>query len=944
MRSRADVIIYALWFRFTNYNIMANNFISIDRYKFLHVLAAIAMMQILSAAAFGQPQPRERILINDNWKFYRYASLTQADSLKYDVRPSVESYNDNKAADSKPTEAVGIAVQQASLKPWVLPSGNGFIKDAAKHHVRPAGNPGGTFPFVQQQFDDGSWEQVNLPHDWAIKGPFYESDNPEIGGGMGRLPVHGVAWYRKKIDIPLSDKGRSIFLDIDGAMSYAIVWVNGQLAGGWPYGYTSFRLDLTPYIKFGAVNQLAIRLDNPPASSRWYPGAGIYRNVWLTKTQPVHIAQWGTTISTRNITNRSAVIDLRLMIDNQSKYPATVTTKTDFFIIDINSRKTGKPVATLRSAELKIGAGQTGEVKSAATIANPRLWGPPPSQTPHRYVAVTTIFSNGKTVDIYETTFGIRDVRFDPNNGLIVNGEKIIIKGANQHHDLGALGAAFNASAAERQLEMLKEMGCNAIRMSHNPPATELLELADKMGFLVMDEIYDSWERKKTPLDFHLVFPDWQEQDLRAMIRRDKNHPAVIVWSIGNEVGEQYTGQAGAKVAQRLYDIAKDEDPTRPITTAMNYAKPDMPLPTVVDVISLNYQGEGIRWGGAYAGMQGITTPPLFPAFHQKFPAKMIVSGENASALSSRGEYLFPVFEGNSAPVKEGQGGDSAARQVSAYELYSVAFGASADKVFATLDQHGYVAGGFVWTGWDHLGEPTPYYSSRSSYCGIIDLAGFKKDRFYLYQSYWRQAFPMAHIFPHWTWPQRAGLVTPVHVFTSGDEAELFLNGRSLGRKKKAQYEYRLRWDDVKYVPGQLKVIAYKNGRQWANDSVQTAGDAYKLTLSTDRSIIAADGTELSFITVRIEDKNGILVPMASNSVKFSVEGPAEVIATDNGDATNMQSFVSPERRAFNGLCLAIIRGKKGKSGVVKVKAEADGLQPANIVIRLIVLVNGHAL
>ncbi|MEO7768244.1 MAG: DUF4982 domain-containing protein, partial [Ferruginibacter sp.] len=445
---------------------------------------------------------------------------------------------------------------------------------------------------------------------------------------------------------------------------------------------------------------------------------------------------------------------------------------------------------------------------------------------------------------------------------------------------------------------------------------------------------FDAWELKKTPLDFHLIFPDWHEQDLRAMIRRDRNHPSVIMWSYGNEVGEQYTDEKGAAIARKLKTIVKEEDTTRPATVAMNYAKPNMPLPEQTDVISLNYQGEGIRNGGAYAGLKGISTPPLFPAFHSKFTGKVILSTENASALSSRGEYLFPVVEGNSAPIRDGLGGNPKTQQVSAYELYSVDFGSSADKVFATMDQHPYVAGGFVWTGWDYLGEPTPYYLSRSSYSGIIDLAGFKKDRFYLYQSHWRPGFPMAHILPHWTWPNRVGQITPVHVFTSGDEAELFLNGKSLGRKKKAPLEYRLRWDDVKFTPGELSVVAYRNGRKWAEDIIETTGDASKLTISADRTVIRSDGKDLSFITVRVTDKNGLVVPYAKNALTFSIEGPGEIAATDNGDAANLVAFPSLIREAFNGLCLVIVRAKAGKQGIIRLKAASRGLKAADILFK----------
>lgn len=873
---------------------------------------------------------RERISINDGWKFYKYAQGESPDNLIYDVRPEVKENIDGKAADAKPTEAVKVESSQPTLKPWILPSGNAFINDTAKKHKRLDGNPGSDFPFVQDNFDDSRWENITLPHDWAIKGPFYTEENAIIGGGMGRLPIQGVAWYRKKINIPQSDSGKSIFLDIDGAMSYAMVWVNGRLAGGWPNGYTSWQLDITPYLNFGKENQIAIRLDNPISSSRWYPGAGIYRNVWLTKTNPVYVAHWGTTVTTKNASEASALIDLKVKIANDSDQDEKAEISTEIFFLNEKGIKSNKAAATIHQTTTLNSKSNT-VISGEAAIANPKLWGPVPEFVPNRYVAITKIILKDKVIDSYETVFGIRDIKFDANKGLFVNGKYISLKGVNQHHDLGALGAAFNMRAAERQLEMLQELGCNSVRMSHNPPAPELLELTDKMGFLVIDEIFDQWELKKTPLDMHLIFPEWSEQDLRALIRRDRNHPSVIVWSFGNEVGEQYTDVKGAEVAKRLQAIIKEEDTTRPTTLSMNYAKPNMPLPDVVDLISLNYQGEGIRDGEAYAGLKGITTSPLFPAFHEKFPNKMIISSENAAAVSSRGEYLFPVYQGNSSPIKEGQGGNSKTHHVSSYELYSVDFGASADKVFASMEKHPYVAGGFVWSGWDYLGEPTPYYSSRSSYFGVIDLAGFKKDRFYLYQSQWRPDLPMVHILPHWNWPDRVGEITPIHVFTSGDEAELFLNGKSLGRKKMQKYEYRLRWDDVKYSPGEIKVVAYKNGKKWADDSVKTTAEPDKIVLTADRSEIKADGNDLSFVTVKITDKNGLVIPNANKMLQFSIEGSGEIIATDNGDPTDLTSFASLQRKSFNGLCLIIIRSKKNQAGKIVIKVISEGLKNGSL-------------
>jgi len=874
---------------------------------------------------------RQRISINKGWHFFKYDSVAKADKLIYDVRPEVSGSTEYKVADAKPTEAVEVKTTQEVLKPWILPSANGFINDPQKRHVRPKGNPCSNFPFVQVGFDDNSWERVDLPHDWAIKGPFMTGSNPEVGGGMGRLPSNGVAWYRKKLDIPASDAGKSIFLDVDGAMSYAIVWLNGKLVGGWPYGYNSWRLDLTPYVVPGGKNQLAIRLDNPNNSARWYPGGGIYRNVWLTKTSPVHVGQYGTYITTKNVSKNSAILNLEVTVDNNSKTNANVSIVTRVFALNSAGKPVGDPVTRFASENTKIATGKNAKISSTVTIQNPKLWGPAPTQTPNLYVAVTSVSQRGKIIDTYETRFGIRSMEFNPNKGLLVNGEYIQIKGVNQHHDLGGLGAAFNTRAAERQLEILREMGCNAIRLSHNPPAPELLELTDRMGFLVIDEIFDSWERKKTALDFHLIFPEWSEPDARSFVRRDRNYPSVIMWSFGNEVGEQYTGEEGAKVAKRIHDIVKEEDTTRPTISAMNFAKPDMPLPAVLDAIGLNYQGEGIRQSPEFDGTDRIRTAPQYDAYHAKFPDKVILSTETASAFSSRGIYLFPVSKEISAPLRDGRGGDSKTHQVSSYELHAVDFGSSADKVFGTLDQHPFVAGEFVWTGWDHLGEPTPYYESRSAYCGMIDLAGFKKDRFYLYQSHWRPEFPMAHILPHWNWAERVGEITPVHVFTSGDEAELFLNGKSLGKKKKAQYEYRLRWDSVKYEPGELKVIAYKNGLKWAENTVKTTGAATKLLASADREIVNSDGKDLTFITVQIVDKDGLVVPRSNNSIEFSIDGPAEIVATDNGDATNMVSFASKEREAFNGLCLVIVRSKAGEKGKITVTAKSNGLKETQI-------------
>ncbi|KAJ4348609.1 uncharacterized protein N0V89_009987 [Didymosphaeria variabile] len=840
---------------------------------------------------------RERISIDSDWRFQR--TERNPDGLSY-----------------------------SQFKRYVLPTANDFIKDASKHTTRP-GNLGGNVKFVQSTFDDSAWENVTLPHDWAIKGPFYVGDNVPVKGGMGRLPIQGVGWYRKKLDFSTSDKSKRVYLDIDGAQSYAAVWLNGEIVGGWPYGYASFRLDLTPYLNFDGKNQLAIRLGNPLDSSRWYPGGGLYRNVWITKVETVHVAQWGTYVTTEAVSEAEATVRLALKVENTGNSTQSVDIATDIFVLDGETGKTGNKVASFPHVTQEVAGNKVQTLNQSAKVENPLLWGPWTSQKPNLYVAVTRLSVQNRTIDTYESRFGIRTLTYSGSKGLLVNGEHIRIQGVNQHHDLGALGAAFNLRAATRQLEILKSMGTNAIRMSHNPPAPELLDLTDRMGFLVMDEIFDVWNNQKTVNDFHLIFDDWHEADLRAFLRRDRNHPSIFGWSVGNEVSEQTSSSTGGVTVSKLRDIAHDEEPTRPITASMNAAHANQPFPAALDFLSLNYQGEGIRDSPAYSNLKGITTKPVYPDFHAAFPNKLLLSSETAAALSSRGQYIFPVQNLTSAPVNDTSGGNSATHHVSDYGIYSADFGSSPDKVFSAQDHAPYVAGEFVWSGFDYLGEPTPYYSSRSAYFGPIDLAGFPKDRYFLYKSRWLPNEKFAHILPHWNWPDRLSKTTPVHVFSSADQAELFVNGKSQGRKTRGEYEYRFRWDEVKYTPGTVSVSTFKDGKAWANATVQTTGAAARIGLRADRSEIAADGRDLSFVTADVLDKDGLVVSVATNEITFSVDGGGEIVATDNGDPTDFTVFPSHSRKAFAGKALVIVKG----SGSFTITAKANGLEAGKVTV-----------
>jgi beta-galactosidase len=836
-----------------------------------------------AAAGAEASSARERITLDADWRFFKEPS---------------------------PAPDAGV-LGYALVKPWLLATGVELAQGAAAAaKVRPAGNPGGgPVAYAENSFDDSQWRLLNLPHDWGIEGPFKQ----EYSGGTGKLPWWGSAWYRKHLAVPNTDQGKKIYLDVDGAMSYASVWLNGQCVGGWPYGYASWRVDLTPYVHYNADNVLAIRLDNPNQSSRWYPGGGIYRNVWLVKTAPIHVAHWGSYVTTPAVTDQSATVKIQAQVDNDTEVDAKLTVNEEIFELKDNGDR-GRSVASLANVGLPVAAHQSAPVAGELTVKRPKLWD---LNKPQRYVAVTTVLQAAQMMDQYETPFGIRTIEFTATNGFLLNGKRVPIQGVCDHHDLGALGSAVNTRALERQIQLLKDMGCNAIRTSHNPPTPELLDICDRLGLVVMDEAFDCWQAGKNANDYNKLYADWHDDDLRMLVRRDRNHPCVILWSSGNEVPDQ-DRPAGIAMAKEHAALIHAEDPTRPVTAAVSSDNAGFSgFQTNMDAFGWNYR------------------PGRYGQFRQRNPDEPLFGSETASCISSRGEYFFTT---NANPVSNNKGDGMSGFQMSSYDLYAPGWANPPDTEFTGQDKYPFVAGEFVWTGFDYLGEPTPYdrrsSPSRSSYFGIIDLAGFPKDRFFIYQARWRPDFPMAHILPHWNWPERVGLVTPVHVYTSGDSAELFLNGKSLGRKTKGRFEYRLRWNDVVYQPGTLKVVAYKNGRQWATEVMKTTGPAAKLTLAADRGKITADGRDLSYVTVTVADHEGLLVPRSMNHIKFSVSGPGEIVATDNGDATSFEPFQAPEHNAFNGLALVIVRAKADQPGTIKLTADSDGLAPATLTLK----------
>ncbi len=775
---------------------------------------------------------------------------------------------------------------------------------------------------LKSSFDDSQWRKLDLPHDWAIEGPFDIKYNARVGG----LPVHGTGWYRKHFTMPATAKGKVVRVEFEGAMYNAHVWVNGEFVGKRPYGYIGFEFDISQYLKYdGSDNVIAVRLTPEDLSSRWYPGAGIYRSVWLKVDEPVFVGQWGTYITTPTATAAKAVVQNETEVFNKSGAARKVKVTHEYF------NPKGEKVATA-TEEIEIAAGKSAISAVYTNVVNPDLWD---LETPNLYRAITTVTEGDKTLDTFNSRFGIRSIRYDLD-GFYINEKKVRFNGVCLHHDNGALGSAVYRRADERKLQIMKDMGVNAIRTSHNPPSREFLELCDELGLMVQDEAFDVWKKEKVANGYNVFFDEWAEIDLRDMIRRDRNHPSIVMWSIGNEIMEQWDATNGWKVAQMLNKVCKATDPTRPSSAGFNsYPNAyDNNVAQQVDISGMNYK------------------PVKYAEVRNNYPQLPLFGSETSSCTSSRGVYHLPIEKYQTHESK----------QVTSYDLIGPPWAYPPDVEFYFQDQNPFVMGEFIWTGFDYLGEPTPYggkdnstnghwnsdWPSRSSYFGAVDLCGFPKDRFYLYQSQWTTE-PMIHLLPHWNWKGMEGQNIPVYCYTNCDEAELFVNGKSMGRKVKGEdkttlivdflrYEpktfdspYRLSWD-VPYIAGTIKVVGYKDGKAVNEKVINTAGAPAKVSLSVDRKVIDADGRDLAYVTVRVEDKNGNLCPNAENLVNFSVKGAGKLIAVDNGNAATTESFQASYRKAFSGMALAILNSTE-KTGTMTLTAKSKGLKSATITV-----------
>lgn len=784
------------------------------------------------------------------------------------------------------------------------------------------------------EYDDSKWRQLNLPHDWSIEFDFAENVPATALGGA--LPG-GIGWYRKSFIVPKENENKDIYIDFDGVYRNSEVWINGQYIGKRPYGYSSFRYDLTPYLKFGEINTIAVRVDNSKQpNSRWYSGSGIYRNVWLVTLNKVHVAHWGTYITTSDITEKSAMVLVETKVENKTSAPIQIQLVSK--IIDA----TGKEQASTKGM-LSIEADKVSEIKQNIQLSDPILWS---VDNPYLYKVLTEVKSNGKTIDSYETPLGVRFFEFNSEKGFFLNGKHLKIRGVCLHHDLGCLGSAINTRAIERQLQILKDMGCNGIRTAHNPPAPELLDLCDKMGFIVQDEAFDMWRKRKTDYDYSWDFSEWHETDLRDMILRDRNHPSIFMWSIGNEVLEQWTDintdTLSAKDANimfnfastlhrdkaktdnlhcnslltiRLVDIIKSLDTTRLVTAGSNEIKNNNHLirSGALDILGFNYSHSS--WA----------------KLPEMYPGKRIIITESTSSIMSRGFYEMPSDSMFIRPVTSYNTSKDGLNQCSAYDNSFVPWGSSHETSLVLSEKLDHISGIYVWTGFDYFGEPTPYWwPTRSAYFGIVDMAGFPKDAYYLYQSMWTDK-PVLHLFPHWNWTE-GEIVDVWAYYNNADEVELILNNKSLGVKSKQGDQQHVFWQ-IRFEKGTLRAILRRNGQEVLSQQIQTAGKPASIRMTADRNIITADRKDLSFITVEVLDAEGNPVPIANNLIKFEIEGEGIIAGTDNGDATNHVSLKKPERNLFNGKALVVVQSTN-KKGVILLKAKSESLREAQLEIK----------
>lgn len=774
-------------------------------------------------------------------------------------------------------------------------------------------------------YNDKAWRRLDLPHDWSIEGDFMASNPAEAGGGA--LPG-GIAWYRKHFRINPKERYDKYSIEFDGVYKNSTVYINGHKLGTRPYGFSSFAYDITPYLNRNGDNVVAVRVDNGDQPNlRWYSGSGIYRHVWFTKTANLHVGHWGTYVTTTG--NR-----LNISVDIVNEGGKNVPLQLRNTVLDAE----GKTVAQLTTA-VRPFKGMAVE-KQEITVKDAQLWS---IDRPYLYKVKTELLVKGRVVDTYMTRTGFRTFEFDAKNGFSINGKPVKINGVCNHHDLGCLGAAIHEDAIYRQLKMLKDMGCNAIRCSHNPPAPELLDLCDEMGFIVMDEAFDVWHRKKTKNDYAKYFDEWFEKDLTDMVLRDRNHPSIFMWSIGNEVLEQWTtadadsmsleqanlilnlGRDASNLAKegeisvnslltiKLSDVVKKLDPTRPVTAGCNEPDPHNHLfkSGAVDIIGFNYHHQWIK-----------DVP-------KNFPGKPFLMSESVSSVHTRGNYMMPSDSVIVGPKEWWMPFTNPTFMCSAYDNMRVAWGSTHEEMWDIVKHTPHCAGQFIWTGWDYIGEPTPYgFPAKSSYFGIIDLAGFPKDIYYMYQSEWTDR-PVLHLFPHWNWLPGQTIDLWCY-YNHADEVELYVNGKSQGiRRKEDSHQYHVMWRVI-FEPGEVKVVARQGGKDVRSQVIRTAGSPYQIELTPDKTELQADGKSLSFVTVEVKDKDGNLCPWAEDRIFFHVDGQAEIVGVDNGSQASMERFKADNRKAFFGKCLVVLKSGE-KPGNITLTARGINLKDATL-------------